>query len=365
MSRKIASLSAQLIEIPNVDKLKIALQPAILSQFFAVVTLRLDNGTVGVGEAPVATFLTGETGNSILTAINEMLAPVLVGHDAFDLYDLHQTMKRVLPAGNSGAKCAVDLALYDAIGRDRELPVSCLLGGAPRGPIDTAKAISTGPVADMVATAGQFVAQGLRTVKLKTGMDAESELGALRAIRKAHPKLKIKLDANQGWTLPEAIRFLDKAEPYDVEMIEQPLPAADLKGAAELRRRTSIPVMLDESIHGADDALRAVEAGACDYMNIKLLKSGGLFPALGIVAVCEAAGLSCMIGSMSTSIGTAASMHLVHARPTVRFAEIAWPTRLAFDIASGFKMANGAAEIESRPGLGVKVNHSDLVARAA
>jgi L-alanine-DL-glutamate epimerase-like enolase superfamily enzyme len=145
-----------------------------------------------------------------------------------------------------------------------------------------------------------------------------------------------------------------------IQMIEQPLPAFDYRGSAELRRRIPMPVMLDEGVRSAQDAFKAIEAGACDYINIKLLKTGGLYPALTLVAVAESAGVACQIGTLDTTIGSAAALHLVHARPAIRFAEINGPSRLSFDLATGFILAKGQANIAPGPGLGVTIDQSRL-----
>lgn len=365
MRLTITSISASAVELGLRDGLRTSIHDVAASYAYVLVRMQLSDGTVGFGEAPEAPFITGETAASMLAAIQNILGPALIGHDALDAEGLHRTMKRVLPSGNSSAKSAIDLAFYDSLGRHLKLPVSVLLGGAPRGPVPSSKAIGTGPVDEMVAAARRNIEQGYRTVKIKTGSDAASELAAVKAIREAGgPELNIKLDANQGWSLTQALRFLEKAERYDIQMVEQPLPGPDLKGAAELRRRTSIPVMLDESIHGPDDALRAIEIGACDFINIKLLKAGGLFPALAIIAVCEAGDVDCQIGCLSTSLGTAAALHLVHARSRMKYAEVNWPVRLAGDVGTGFRMIDGSASVEAVPGLGIAVDEGAFRAAA-
>lgn len=357
MSLSIKSITGNLIALETRESLRISTFEPGPAQVYLLVHLVLSDGTEGFGEGPEAPFITGETADTMVSAVNRHLSPKLIGRDALDVEDIHATMNRVLAVGNSTAKSAIDLALYDAIGKHLGLPVCRLLGGAPRGPVASSKAIGAGPVEEVMALAQRYLADGFKTVKIKTAVDAATELAAIRAIREAvGPDLHIKLDANQGWTYVEALSFLDKAAKYDIQMIEQPLPAGDLRGMAELRRRISMPLMLDESIHGPGDALRAIEIGACDYINIKLMKSGGLFPALAIAAVCEAAGVACQIGSLSTSIGTAAAIHLVHARSVLEFAEINWPSRLFSDVGTGFHLSQGSADVDPSPGLGITVD---------
>lgn len=139
-------------------------------------------------------------------------------------------------------------------------------------------------------------------------------------------------------------------------MCEQPLPAGDLAGAAELRRRTPVPILLDESIHGPEDALRAISAGACNHINIKLLKAGGLFPAARIAVVAEAGGIICQIGSLSTAIGSAAAVQLIHAHPVITLPEVIWPARLTASPDSGYDAEGERISIPATPGLGVTID---------
>ncbi len=321
------------------------------------VIVRIDDGdgASGWGEARECTQITGETQPGIVAAIEGRLAPVLIGLDPFDLAEAHRRMDAALQA-NTAAKSALDMALHDLAARRAGVPLSRLMGGAPRGPIASSKAVSVGTTAQMIADARRHVAAGFGTLKIKTGVDARAELAAIAAIRDAVGSgIHLKLDANQGWDVPAATRFLAAVERFDIQMVEQPLPAWDIAGAADLRRRTPIPVMLDEGVHGPRDALRALEAGSADYVNIKLLKTGGLAPARTVAALCAAAGVSCQIGTLDTSIGSAAAAHLVHACG-LRFAEINGPSRLGRDIASGFAVRDGHAVIGDGPGLGITVD---------
>jgi L-alanine-DL-glutamate epimerase-like enolase superfamily enzyme len=327
---------------------------------YVFVRVLLANGVVGYGEARETVQITGETGNGIVDAIRTRLRPAVLDRDAADIEGLHRAFDSVLDRATS-AKSAVDIAVYDALGQSLGVPASTLMGGVPRGPIASSKAISVASTAAMVCEARSHFAAGYRTVKVKTGIDADAEYNAIAAIRaEIGAELNIKLDANQAWSLQQAARFLDRVERFDIQMVEQPLPAWDLTGSAELRRRTPIPVILDEAVHSPVDARKAIEAGACDYINIKLCKTGGLYPALKLVAVAESAGVACQIGTLDTAIGSAAAVHLVHARPSIRFAEINGPTRLERDIATGFLHADGRSDVSPGPGLGLVTELSHI-----
>jgi len=329
-----------------------------LASVFVLVTL--SDGSEGLGEARECTQITGETQKSILTAITDHIAPALIGRDAEDLEEVHTAMRMAI-VNNSAARSAVDIALHDAIGHARGLSITKLLGGGDTRPVPSSRAISVGRTPDMIEEARSAVAVGFRTLKIKTGIDAAAELAAIVEIRaEVGPDILLKLDANQAWSLSEATRFLDWVETANIQMVEQPLPAWDLAGSAELRRRTPIPIMLDEGVHSPEGAYLALEAGACDYINIKLLKTGGLYPALKLIAVAESAGVACQIGTLDSSVGSAAAVHLVRSRRSLRFAEINGPSRLVKDVAQGFVLTDGMANVQDGPGLGICADHDSL-----
>ncbi|MCR9136552.1 MAG: dipeptide epimerase [Alphaproteobacteria bacterium] len=323
-----------------------------------IIIVRADSkcGATGWGEARECTHITGETLVGMCDAIKSHLGPAVIDLEPGDLAHAHRRMNAAM-INNTAAKSAIDMALHDLAGLLAGLPVSRLLGGGPRGPIETSKAVSVGKTRAMVDQARDFVAAGFRTLKLKTGLDEKQELSAITAIRDTvGPHINLKLDANQGWSLPQATRFLSAVEHLDIQMVEQPLAAWDLAGHAELRRRTPIPVMLDESVHGPRDARRAIETGAADLINIKLIKTGGLAPARDLTSICEAAGIACQIGTLDTGIGSAAAAHCVHACPVIRFAEINGPTRLARDLATGLQVTDGHVILSEGPGLGIQID---------
>lgn len=355
MSAAVASVAVVPLRIAMTDPLATSLK-AYEKLSTVVVRIEDTDGSAGYGEARDCTHITGETQTGMVAAIEGLLAPAIIGIDPFDLAEAHRRMDAAI-TGNSAAKSAVDIALHDLAGHQSGLTVSQLLGGAPRGPIASSKAVSVASADQMAAQSRQYVEAGFRTLKLKTGIDAAAEIEAIGRIRdEVGPDIRLKLDANQGWQLGEATRFLAAVEAFDILMVEQPLPSWDLAGAAELRKRTTIPVMLDEGVHSPRDALRAIELGAADLFNMKLLKTGGLRPATEIAAISAAAGLTCQIGTLDTSIGSAAAAHLVHACPAIGHAEINGPTRIASDVATGFRVENGYALLGDGPGLGLNVD---------
>jgi L-alanine-DL-glutamate epimerase-like enolase superfamily enzyme len=278
----------------------------------------------------------------------------------FDIEAIHAAMKTIC-FGNTAAKCAVDLSIYDLMGQICEQPVCRLLGGKLKPEVETSKAIGLKKRDAPLYEAKNLVDQGYSILKLKTGSDPENEIKMIREIRQlVGPDIRLKLDANQGWILREALNVIRAVEHCDIEVVEQPLPAWDLKGSAELRQSIDPPVMLDEGIHSPSDVIQIVEAGAADMINIKLIKTGGLYPALAVNAVAEAASMICQIGSLDTTIGSAAAAHLAMAKNNIRYAEIAGPTRLKKDVAQGLTISGGMVRIEDGPGYGIRVDPDGL-----
>ncbi len=298
MKFRIKSLTVGLFETTSKDPT--SLHPGYDTQTFVITRIETEDGILGFGEAPATPFITGETIETMLAVLRGQIAPAVKGMDIQDIAGLHRKLKSLFTEGNRSAFSAVDMAVYGALGHSLGVPISVLLGGKHAGPIETSRAISTDSSDKMAAAARRNREAGYRTIKIKTGSNAKAELDAIRVIRKENPDLRLKLDANQGWKFTEALCFLDQAAKYDIYAVDQPLDAHDFKGSAELRRRISIPVMLDESIHDPADALRAVSEGAADYINIKLLKTGGLYHAAQIAVIAAAAGIGCQIGTLST-----------------------------------------------------------------
>ncbi len=199
---------------------------------------------------------------------------------------------------NPSILAAFDMALYDIAGQAAGLPLFRFLGGEK-------VAIETDITADldtperMAERAAGFAASGFRKIKIKVGQDPDLDLARLAAIRKTvGSRCAISIDANQGWTVPQAIIALGNMEEFRVDFVEQPVAAWDIAGLREVRRRSPIPVMADEALFSPHDAINLVRAEACDYFNIKLMKCGGVRNALKIAHISEGANLRSMVGCM-------------------------------------------------------------------
>lgn len=309
-------------------------------------------GLTGTGEGNPFQAIVGETMGTVFEAALS-LSGFLLGRSAPAVYDNFTAMAAFLP-NNVTARSAFDMALWDLAARRAGMPLYAFLGGTKRT-LRTDNTIGLFEPEVMAARAASFVAAGIGAVKVKLGTDPETDIERIRLVREAVGNgVPIRIDANQGWSFPDAVRVLTSIEQYGIEYCEQPLPAPLFAQARELRRRTSIPIMADESLFGAGDALDLVREESCDYFNIKLSKSAGISGALGIVSVAEAAGIHCMMGCMSESrIYQSAAASLASARRVFRFADLDGPLMHASDpVKGGVRYEKDMVYLDDAPGHG-------------
>jgi len=191
------------------------------------------------------------------------------------------------------------MALLDAAARSLGVPVYQVLGGSRRaGRIPLKFSIGGFPPAEAARVAQHAIGLGLRAAKVKVGLGVESDIERVKAVRDAVGEgFPLGVDANGGWTESEAARAIPRLERLGVNVLEQPLRRGDFAGCARLRLRTAIPLMLDESVFTAQDALEAIRADACDLISVYPGKNGGMLRSLQIAQMAAAAGLECVIGS--------------------------------------------------------------------
>lgn len=249
----------------------------------------------------------------------------LIGRDPMRIGALWQEMYRgaYFEGGRvlAGAISAVDIALHDLVGKKLGVPVYQLLGGKVRERIPLSYSIPFGEPEAMAALAAEKVRAGHRTIKVKVGSESPArDIAAVRKIRDAiGPDVKLRVDGNMGWpNAKHAVGIIRRMECFDLELVEQPLPAHDLAGMAEIRRAIGVPLMADESVRGPISAMQTIRAEAADIANVYVTEAGGLLNASRIFSMCEAAAIPCMIGSMPEfGIGTAAQIHLGVAMPNL------------------------------------------------
>jgi o-succinylbenzoate synthase len=365
---KIVGLEAFPIEIAWKHSFKIA--TALYNiQPYVIIKLYTDSDVVGYGEACPCYEFTGETIGTVMSILKERIFPSVSGEDAFNIEAITSKMEEAT-VGNASAKGAVDMAVYDIIGKTLNQPVYNLLGGRVRDKALYLGGASITTVEETIEQCVKDVSKGIRELKIKVGEDPFGDAEKIRKVREAvGPAVQIRVDANQGWKTPHrAIKAIKLMERCDLQLVEQPILAWNLKGLSHIRRMVDVPIMLDESVHTSKDAVKAIEAEACDIINIKLMKSGGIYEALKINAVAEASGIECFMGGMGeTSIGQAAALHVLASRSNIKYGDVELPADewgLKEDVASGLEQVKTDGvlylKVPSGAGLGTEVNEEAM-----
>ncbi len=283
-----------------------------------VVIIECDDGTVGVGEGAPTPVITGETMGSMIAAV-EYIKPFILDLDIEDfgliLNNIHTSILK-----NTTAKSALEIALYDLKAKSLKQPLYQMLGGTKRN-FKTDITISMGDIDKMVSDSLDAVNLGYDTLKIKIGGNPQKDVERVIAIHKAlDQNIKLRLDANQGWTAEESVDLLYALEKQDIiaEFIEQPVAADDIEGLRYIKERVQTPLLADESIFSVKDAKKLLEMEAIDYVNIKLAKTAGITQALALADLSKTFGVKCMIGCMLEGpISVAAGVHVASAKADI------------------------------------------------
>lgn len=321
-----------------------------------IVEVHTDTGHIGRGEAPATAVITGDTLPSIAWAVEGVIGPRLIGGDIEEreslLHRVHTAMVH-----NTSAKAALDMALYDLYGQHLGVPLWKLLGGF-RNTVETDLTISVGTADSMAADSLRAVEEGYRILKVKVGRDSAGDLDRLRRIREAVPRdIRIRVDANQGWTPKEAVRIIRAMEDMGIEMdlVEQPVKAHDIEGMKFVTSQVYTPVLADESVFSTEDAIRLIQERGADLINIKLMKTGGIYEALKICGIAESYGVECMIGCMLESkIAVSAAAHLAAGKSIITRADLDGPSLCKEDPYTGGPIyERNRILMNESPGLGI------------
>ena len=265
----------------------------------------------------------------------------------------------VLTTLNGPARAIVQTALLDLVARHRGQPAHELLGPVQRRSVELTRIVPLKSAGEMAAAAAELVAAGYRNLKIKLdNSDADLDVARVAAIRQAvGPEIGFTIDANQSYPVDGAVAVARRLERYRIDVFEQPNPADDIAGLAEIRRRSPIPVEADESASSLRRIASIVETGAADGVSIKIPKLGGIDHALAAIRMCAQAGLQVRMGAhVGSQLLNAAAVHLAAVVPDLAEpSELAEFDRLLDDPVTGLTITNGRLDIPPGAGYGVTV----------
>lgn len=281
-----------------------------------IVRIKDENGLCGYGEATPLSKFTGETAEVVKSILDHELLSLIIGLDSSEITTAHVKMDAQI-FGNHAAKCAVDCAMYDLLSKTLEIPLAELLGGCVRKVVPINRHIGIVPLEEARQLAEQYKQEGFYSIKMKVGLDVEADFQRIQMVREVlGPKARIRVDGNNGMDWKNACAFIEATRDFHLEFYEQLLPKWDLQGMRELRLKYGVPVLADEAVSSIQNAVKYAEAGAADAFVIKLVKCGGLQPAMGIAMAANAYKMPVVVTSTyDTQIGCSACLALACTLP--------------------------------------------------
>ena len=321
------------------------------------VRIETETGLFGLGAACPEDYVTGESSADCKHALDSWLEALLLGQDIRSIGSLVRKFKEVMPK-TPAALAAVDIALYDLMAKYLELPLADMLGRVHQT-LATSITIGIMSAQEAVEEADEYLNRGFRVLKVKIGISLEEDLERLHKIReKIGKQASIRVDANQGYSWDEYKQFIQRSQGLDLEFIEQPLKADNIEGMQILPKSVREKTAADESLLNARNALGFTHSPRpFGIFNIKLMKCGGIFPALQIADIAHLANIDLMWGCMDESIvSISAALHAALASPATRYVDLDGSLNLARDLVEGgFGLKNGELTITDKPGLGVQL----------
>jgi L-Ala-D/L-Glu epimerase len=327
-----------------------------------VVVIRTKEGITGFGECSPFMSINGESMDTCFI-VGQYFAKLFKGRDALAITERIADMDKLI-YGNASIKSAFDMALYDIAAQHAGMPLYRFLGGENNKTIVTDYTVSIGDPGKMAADALAIKQQGYPAIKVKLGKDGDIDVQRMRAIREAvGADIPLRIDANQGWSVDEAIRTLQALAPLDIQHCEEPIARWDYMNLPKVRKASPIPIMADESCGDEHDAERLLAIDACDYFNIKLGKAGGIFKALKIVELAKQKHLHLQVGAfMESRLAMTAFAHFALCSPLIEHFDFDTALMFKEDPVTGGIVyeKNGVITVPEEAGLGATIDPSTL-----
>jgi L-alanine-DL-glutamate epimerase-like enolase superfamily enzyme len=327
-----------------------------------LVKIKTDEGITGFGECSPYMPINGESQDTCFL-VGQYFAKALKGKDPLQIEECINLMDKIIYA-NSSIKSAFDMALYDIASQYAGLPLYQFIGGTNNKTIITDYTVSIGAIDKMAADAVKIKGQGYPAIKVKLGKHGPTDVLRMKAIRAAVGiEIPLRIDANQGWAVEEAIETLKALAPLNIQHCEEPIARWNFMQLPRVKKESPIPIMADECCGDDHDAQRLIQLNACDYMNIKLGKSGGIFKALKMATMAEQANIHLQVGAMLESrLAMTAFAHYALCSPVIVHYD--FDTALMFSedpVTGGIKYEkNGVVKVPEVVGLGATIDEKWL-----
>ena len=327
-----------------------------------IVKMTTDTGVVGYGEAVADDHVTGESWEGTFAVLQHTLAPAVLGLNPAEFERLHERMDKEI-FGVPTAKAAIDIACFDAVGKQLGIPAYQLLGGRYHDEFPITHVLSIDEPESMADEAAERMKAGYKSFKMKVGTNVAEDVLRIQAVRnRVGKEVAIRVDVNQGWvnssTTLQAMKTLEACQ---LDWLEQPVKADDIDGLVEVKSKSSTPLMADEGIRGVREMREIIAKRAADKVNIKLMKCGGMYPAMKLAHMAEMAGIDCQVGSMvESSIGSAAGFHVAFSQKSMTSVELTGPLKFSKDVGN-LHYEVPCIRLNESPGLGIDIDESILV----
>jgi len=327
-----------------------------------IVVIRTENGITGFGESSPYMPVNGESIDTCFI-VGQYLAKLLKGKDALQLEE-HLAAMDYLIYANTSIKSAFDMALHDIIGQYKQVPIYKMYGGKNNKEMATDYTVSLDNAEKMAADAVKIKDKGYPAIKVKLGQSKKKDVQRIRMIRDAVGfDIPLRIDANQGWKVKEAIETLNALDTYNIEHCEEPIAKWNYMRLRKVKKKSPIPIMADESCGDVHDAERLLKLKACDMFNLKVGKAGGVFNTYEIIKLADKAGMQMQVGAfMESRLGMTATAHLALCSDNIIYFDLDTALMFSEDFVTGGLTyhENGIMKVPDTPGLGASIEQSYL-----
>lgn len=327
-----------------------------------VVLIRTSKGITGYGECNPYMPISGESSDTCFI-VAQYLAKVLKDKNPMKIEECAQMMNKVI-YGNNSIKSAFDIALHDITAQEKGIPLYKLFGAKNDKQLTTDYTVSVGEPEKMAEDAMKIKNEGYPAIKVKLGQSRKKDIKRIRMIREAVGfEIPLRIDANQGWSVKTAIEALNAMDAYSIEFCEEPIARWNYMRLRKVKHHSPIPIMADESCCDHHDAERLLKLRACDMLNVKVGKAGGLTNARKIVKIAEKRDVQMQIGAfMESRLGMTASAHLALSSDCILYCDFDTPLMHAEDHVTGGLTYHkkGEMKVPDQPGLGASIDQAYL-----